>query len=1067
MTKRFVLSTLFLLLGIVSVLAQGRKVTGTVIYSADKEPVVGAYVEVLGTKIVVTTDVNGKFVIADAPATSAKVRVRYIGLKTVETALVPNMTVELEEEATALEETMVVAFGQAKKAAFTGSAAVLDASKITATQTANVTDAFSGQVAGVQAIKTTGRPGEGSSIYIRGIGSFSASNAPLYIVDGNPYAGDIAAINPQDIASMTVMKDAAANALYGARGANGVIIITTKKGQRGDARVTFDAKWGSNSKATREYEVMTNANTYMETLYQAMYNSRYDQLIGSMDPARAAQQANLYVNQNIFSSTGLGVGYQMYAIPEGQNFIGMNGRVNPGATLGNVIDGYYYTADDWGKELIKNGNLRQEYNLNVSGGTEKVDYLVSFGYIDDNGIIPKSGFERFTLRAKNDYRLKDWLRGGVNVNFTHYKYNDPDGQSGTGSSSNVFYVANNIAPIYSLYVRDASGRIMYDSKGFPVYEYGDRTSSAVRRSFMPGSNPGSDLNLDQNYALSNILDGNVYAEADIYHGLKARVSYNYFIDDSRINSLVNPYYGQYSYMGGTVSVGHQRQTSTNLQTLLTYKETFRDKHTLDLLLGHELYSNKIASLSGQKNNIFKDDVPELDNAISNPYTSSSVNSYATQGIFFRGQYDYMERYFTSFSIRADGSSRFNPNGGKRWGTFWSIGGAWLISREDFFKAKWVDLLKVKASFGEQGNDNIGNYYAWSNQYQIVDVNDQVAITQGYTANPNISWEKSRNFNIGLDFELFKGRLTGTIEWFNRQTSDMLYARPMALSNGISMMWTNIGSVANRGLEIDLNGVLFRTKDVNIAMNVNATSLKNKIISLAPELHGRYIDGSYLRREGGPMYNMYLREWAGVDPATGQATWWKDITDTDGKVIGQEKTTKWDEATQREQGDVMPTMYGGFGVNANFYGFDFNINFAYQVGGRMYDSGYANLMHNGNTGAGENWHRDILRAWTPENVNTDVPRLSADATASYGNYTSTRFLISSNYLSLNNISIGYTIPQRYLKRLKIDRLRLYCAASNVALWAHRDGVDPRRAFLSNGNSEYSLIRTISGGISVDF
>lgn len=1066
MTKRILLFMAFLIIGM-SLMAQDRKIVGSVVFQTDDEPVIGATVEVVGTKIATTTNVEGKFELAKVPSTAKSIKVTYIGMRPAIATIKPNMHISLEEDANRLDEVMVVAFGSAKKSAFTGSAAVVGSEKLKNVQTSNITDALSGQVAGVQAMKSTGRPGSGSSVYIRGIGSFVASNQPLYIVDGAPYAGDIAAINPQDIESMTVQKDAAANALYGARGANGVIIITTKRGKSKDAQVSIDAKWGVSSKATKDYEVIGSPFTYMETLYKAMYNARYDQLSPTMSAAQAQIEANKYVNKNIFSDTGLGVGYKMFSVPAGQNFIGINGRVNPAATLGYNDGKYFYTSDNWRDELLDSHNLRQEYNASISGNTERNNYYISLGYIDESGLIPKSGFERYTARVKNDYNVKEWLRVGANVSFTHYKYSDPDGQSGSGESSNVFYVANNIAPIYSLYVRDASGNIMRDSKGYPIYEYGDRTSSNARRSFLAGSNPASALNLDNSYALSNILDGSAYAEADlILKGLKGRLSYNYFVDDSRINNLVNKYYGQYSYMGGIIAVSHQRQTSTNLQWLLTYKNTFAEKHTVDVLFGQEYYRMNIMVLSGQKTNMFSDEIPELGNAISNPVTNSYVNKYATQGTLFRAQYDYMEKYFGSFSFRRDGSSRFSKD--SRWGSFWSIGGGWLINRESWFDAKWVDLLKFKVSYGEQGNDNIGNYYAWATQYGITDVNDNISLEQSYVGNPNLTWETSRNFNIGVDFNLFRNRLNGSIEYFNRQTDDMLYARPVSLSNGIGSVLMNIGSVRNRGVELDLNGVAVDNwNGLTVSLNFNATALKNQIVELAPELNGSYIDGSYIKRESGPMYSMYLPKWAGVDPETGVATWWQDVTDAQGNVTGRQKTTNWESATYYEIGDVMPDVYGGFGISATWKGIDLSLSFAYQWGGQMYDSGYASLMHNGTSSAGMNWHRDILKAWTPENRNTDVPRLCGDASSSFGNYLSDRFVISSDYLSLNNITLGYVLPALWTKKAKLDRVRVYFQADNLALFSKRNGVDPRRSFTTSSNSEYSVLRTVSGGITIDF
>lgn len=1067
MTKRIWLFATFAFMCILGAVAQGRKVTGTVVIAADNEPAIGAKIEVVDSKIVTVTNFDGQFTLEDVPVSAKKVRVSYMGMATQEVAIRNNMHVLLEEDVQALKDVMVVAFGTAKKSAFTGSAAVIDAEKIANVQTSNVTNALSGQVAGVQTTKSSGRPGEGANVYIRGIGSFSASNSPLYIVDGSPYAGDIAAINTQDIASITVMKDAAANALYGARGANGVIIITTKKGERGDAKVSVDAKWGTNRRGIKNYEVMRNPNAYMETLYQAMYNNRYNQLSATLSPEKAAAQANQYVNENIFKNQGMGVGYQMYTIPMGQNLIGTNGRINPNATLGYANGNYFFTPDNWEDELLNSGNLRQEYSASISGGNEKNDYFLSLGYIEDTGIIPKSGFERFTSRIKNDYRVKDWFRVGENVSFTHYTFSDPADQSGSGTTGNAFYMSNTIAPIYSLYVRDAQGNILRDKQGHIVYEFGDNTTSNVYRAFAPGANPGADLALNKSYAQSNIFDGTIYAEADLVEGLKARVSYNYFVDDTRINQTTNKYYGQYSYMGGIVSAAHQRTTNTNFQQLLTYRHSFADKHNVDLLLGHELYTLTGSTISGSKTNMFNNDVAELGNAISNPQASSSTDYYATEGILFRGQYDYMEKYFGSVSFRRDGSSRFAKD--KRWGNFWSLGAGWLINRESFLReVKWIDLLKLKASFGEQGNDAVGGYYPWTSQYSIVDINDQISLTKVTEGAEDLTWETSRNFNCGVDFSFFGYRLNGSVEFFNRQTLDMLYARPMAISNGIGSLLTNIGSVRNMGLEIDVNGkVIENWNGLNVNANANITFIKNKILSLSPELGGSYVSGNYMRREGGSMYNIYMRRWAGVDPETGAAQWWKDVKDAQGNVTKTEKTTVWSEATETELGDVMPKAYGGFGLNASWRGVDFGITFAYQFGGKMYDSGYASLMHNGTNSAGMNWHKDILNAWTPSNRDTDVPVLNTAATSSYDNALSDRFLISSNYLSLNNISVGYTLPKKFVQRARLDKVRLYFVADNVALWSKRNGLDPRQSLISGNNSEYSILRSLSGGISVDF
>ena len=467
-------------------------------------------------------------------------------------------------------------------------------------------------------------------------------------------------------------------------------------------------------------------------------------------------------------------------------------------------------------------------------------------------------------------------------------------------------------------------------------------------------------------------------------------------------------------------------------------------------------------MSGSKQKVYNPNIVELNNAINTPSANSSTANYATAGFLFRAQYDYLEKYFASASFRRDASSRFHPD--NRWGNFWSVGLGWLMNKESFLQnTSWIDMLKFKISYGAQGNDNIGNYYAYLDQYTVSNSNNDFALALSYKGNKDITWETSHSFNTGFDFEFFKGRLSGTVEYFSRKTTDMLYNKPMNASAGYASIPMNVGSMTNKGVELDLNGLLIETNDLTWRMNFNLTHFKNTINELDPSLNGEMISGSYIYREGESRYQFYLRKYAGVDE-NGVAQYYKDITDVEGNVTGQEKTTDAPNATRYATGDILPKVYGGFGTSLNAYGFDFSISFAYQLGGRMYDNGYASLMNSG-TDPGQNWHKDILKAWTADNKGSNIPRLSA--TDQYANYLSDRFLTKSDYLSINSITLGYTLPKSWVRSLNISSLRVYMSADNVALFSKRKGFDPRQSYTTASADVYSPIRAISGGLSLSF
>ena len=985
--------------------------------------------------------------------------ISFIGMQSQEVKIKPNVKVVLTSDSEQLEEVMVVAYGTAKKSAFTGSAATIKNEKITSRQTSNVTNALAGQVAGVQTTSSTGQPGKDATVRIRGIGSISASNTPLYVVDGVPYDGEISAISTSDIESMTVLKDAASNALYGARGANGVILITTKRGKTGDARVTFDAKWGVNKRGIPSYETVSDPGKFYEMAYSAIYNADLKGYAAAGDLA----SANAYANKTMLSSSYLG--YQVFTVPNGEQLIGMDGKLNPNATLGYSDGTYYYKPDNWSDELFEN-NLRQEYNLSVSGANDKMNYYMSAGYLDDQGIVPNSGFQRYSARLKADYQVKPWLKMSGNISFTHYDSREQDTESGT-SNANAFYAANIMGAIYPMYIRDAEGNIMIDNRGFQRYDYGSDTNFQ-RKNVIPNANPLASYMLDLMKYSGDVVSGKWSADIDIWGGIKAKINIGIDANNVRSTDLVNPFYGQYSEtsgVGGIVSVSTQRTFSTNQQYLLTYNKTFNHIHNLDVLAGHENYNYKYQYLYGSREKIYNPNLPELNNGIMNQSNASYSQSYATEGWLFRVQYDYDGKYFGSASYRRDGSSAFHPD--NRWGNFWSVGAGWLMNKESFLENQnWIDMLKFKISYGLQGNDNLlymndyRNYQPYMDQYTLTNNNSDFATTLYYKGNQDITWETSHSFNTGFDFAFWKGKLSGSIEYFSRKTTDMLYFKPVASSMGYSRFPENVGSMINRGVELDLNSNIFDTKDLTWDINFNLTHFKNKVLELAPELNGQLIDGSRIYREGESMYQLYLPKYAGVDPETGESLW----TLTEPNEKGETTTTSYSEASSHRfmTGDILPKVYGGFGTSLTFKGFDFSIAFAYQLGGRILDYTYQSLMSTNAQGSA--WHVDMLNAWTPENKNTNVPRMNVNDI--YVSYSSDRWLTSSNYLSLQNITFGYTLPKNWTRKLQVEGVRLYFVADNVALLTARKGLDPRQGYVASDNV-YSPIRTISGGISLNF
>lgn len=1055
----------------VSVQAQNLQVSGTVTSSEDFGPMSGVTVAVQGTALGTITGDDGTYSIK-VPG-DASLTFSFIGYETTTIAVDGKKTINvvLDPESELVDEILVQAYGTVTRAQFVGASTQVAGEKIAEKAVSNITNALSGVTAGLQVVNGSGQPGSGAAIRIRGVGSINGGTTPLYIVDGAPAeSGVLNLINSKDIESMTVLKDAAATAIYGARGANGVIMITTKGGSNASKNVVnFEAKVGRTSRGVPNYDVMTDPAMYYETVYKALYNSQA--YLG-----KSAADSYAFADANFLTQQG--VGYQIYTVPDGQLLIGRNFKLNPNATLGYGDGTYFYTPDNWEKETLNEGNLRQEYNLSVSGGDEKTQYYMSGSYLNDPGLVDGSGFERYTIRAKVESQVKKWMKAGVSVAYTYANVKSPSYQTTWGSTANVFYASNMMAPIYPFYVRNddgtAGGTIKVDENGYKVYDAGT-TTNFTRPGSAPRGNHAINLLIDDDFNVRDNVSANAFINLTPVRGLTltARIAPEIF--NSSSSSLSNPFYGSITTQGA-VSKSADREFAINQSYLANYKLTINDDNKLELLGGFESYYIKDTSMGASNDHLFDPFTAELSNAYgvqpASNMMSSNTDEYSTQGFMGRLQYDLFERYFFNATVRHEASSIFSAD--KRWGTFGSVGAAWLVTEEDFLNnADWIDELKIKASYGTQGNDQIGTWHAYLDRFNVAYNSEtgEYSKTLSSKGNKDLTWEAQKLFNVGTEFSMFNNRFNGSVDYFSRTNSDMLFSVPMPPSAGYSSIRQNVGSVVNRGVEVELGYQILNKKNLNWRVDGNMTYIDSEIKEL-PEYTkatGGIKSSSYILKEGGSLNQAYMRKWAGVDPATGEGLYYIDPDNGN-----MNTTSDYTQAKEADLGDMSVKFYGGFSTTLEAYGFDFSAQFAYQLGGQSYDGGYEELMHTGKQ-VGRNWHMDILNAWTPENTNTDVPRICSSD--DFDQDISSRFLVSSNYLSLNNITLGYTLPVKITKKAQISKMRVYVSGDNLALWSARKGFDPRQSqnatstgmaiSTSSGNFVYSQMKVMSAGLSLTF
>ncbi len=1060
--KSILVSLLLVVAG--QAVAQSPGEIGGVITDEAGEPVVGAYVQLKGSGEGVVTDVDGHFTFPKAKKGETLV-VKYIGMETQTVKANSQMRVRLVSSDQKLDEVLVVAFGQQKKSSFTGSAGVVKSEVLEKKQLTNVFSGLQGEIAGVQMTNTSGDPTSTPSFAIRGFGSINAGTSPLIIVDGAPYDGGWNNLNPNDVESVTVLKDAASNALYGARGANGVIMITTKQGKADRSVITFDAKWSANSRATVDYDRITDPAQYYETYYKALYNYNV------RDKGMSAYDAHVAANNTIGGTgdTG-GLGYIVYSVPDGEYLIGSNGRLNPNATLGNRVmnNGQIYTLypDDWVKEAFRTG-LRQEYNFSVNGGGTKSTFYASLGYLNNQGIVYNSDFERYTARIKADYQARKWLKVGGNVNYTHTDQNDV-----SSGSQTVFDMTTNFAPIYPVYLRDGEGNIMTDGNG-KMYDYGDGTNGSQRPTQLdPARNFLQADKLNTNNTYTNVFTLNGFADITPMEGLKVTLNGTVTDNEWHTTNTIQPFYGNTAttYPGGYVYKAAYQTYTLNFQQIVNYTKQF-GKHNVTAMIGHENYKYKYSYLTGDKQNMFSYfGSQELDGAVTEISASSNTTDYNTEGYFARAMYDYDSKYFLQASYRRDASSRFHPD--HRWGNFYSVGGAWIMSKESWFDVSWVNNLKLKASWGQQGNDNIGNF-RYTDTYYLSNFNGQVSLVLNTVGNKNITWETNSNFNVGVEFDILKSRISGSVEYFSRKTTDMLTFVSVPMSGGYAGSYENVGDMTNRGVEFDLHFNPIRTKDFSWMINVNATHYKNKVTKLDDEDKGNvldghpgYVNGNYFVGEGLPLHTFRLKKYAGVT-ADGESSWYV-LDESTGELT---TTTQSSKASYFNCGSSDPTLYGGLSTSLSYKGFDLSVTFNYSLGGKAMDWGYQAMMKNPSTGiTGFAIHKDQLNAWSETNTSSDIPRFqyAVKDNDTSSNATSDRFLTNASTLTLQNINLGYNFPKNLVQRLGLSNLKVYVSGDNLYYWSKRKGFDPRSSFSGSASATgYSQARTITGGVTLQF
>lgn len=1014
----------------------------------------GATVQPVGGGNGTATDVDGNFSL-NVSNSVKYLRVSYVGYKTQQVPANDGVRVALVSEDNALDEVMVVAYGTTKKTSFTGSAEAMTSKKLELRPVSSATKALEGNVAGLQISSSSGQPGSTPDIHIRGFGSINASSQPLYVVDGIPYDGSIASINPSDIESMTVLKDASASALYGARGANGVIMIQTKKGAEGKPSVNWRSTFGWSSRANKRYQNV-DQKEFVQLTYEAIRNGFVFDNGMDWAEAEAEARASLGAENNLRSNF-----YNPF-----KNYT-WDTIIDP-ATGQVRADAQSAWNEDWYDSVARNNAFRTEHQLSVSGGNQSSKYMLSLGYLNEDGILKTTNFQRYNARVNLESQVTDWFKTNINATLAHSKSNFSD-YDGT-STSNVWYTAQFINPLLPVYLRDKDGNIINDETGSPEYDWNE---TGYRPGNLSDFNSLGSLLLDKAYTgrdVAGLRTGMVFGSDlptyGIFQGLKFAMNFGVDYNNDERMMYMNSKHGNQANSGGLLYKYNFRTQSYTFNQLLTWTRSFGENN-FDVLFGHEWYAYQYNYLEASKKNLV-DGIFELRPGTTINSADSYEDNYRINSWLGRFNYNWANRYYFSASLRRDASSRFFKD---NWtGTFWSMGANWRISSENFMKdVKWVNNLNLKASYGEQGNDNImsganQNYYAWQSLYDLYFANANLkgAIISSLE-NKEISWEKSGNMNIGLDGQFFNNRLKLNIDWYYKKTTDMLLNYPMALSTGFSGYNANVGDMRNQGIEIELGITPVRTEDFEWNINLMGNTISNKVLKLTKE-SPEIITGVYSIKEGYPIYTFLMAKSAGVDPATGAQLYWTyDHLDDNDNPVGEYITSDYEVANSHKYylGSRMPDLYGSVGTDLTYKGISLSILTTYSIGGKVYDGLYnssMNLWYLSST-----WNKAALRRWQKPGDVTDVPRIEIAAAQANND----RYLIDASYFAIKNITLSYTLPATILQKAHLRGARIFGSVDNLALWTHLDGMDPQYNFSGSTDYSYTPNKTIQVGFELNF
>lgn len=1047
MKKTLLVSIFLWLTALVPLLAQDRAISGKVT-TEDGSTLPGVNIAIKGTTKGTTTDADGGFKLSVAP--SGVLVVSSVGYTTQEVRVGNRsvVNISLQSNTSQLDEVIVTTFGTAKKASFTGSSASIGAEKLGVRPITNIGQALEGIAAGVTTTSTGGQPGSSPAVRIRGFGSISSSNDPLYVVDGVPYSASIANLNNDDIQSITVLKDAASTALYGARAANGVVMITTKKGLNGKNSINIKYTKGFNSRALPEYDRVGPAD-YYPLMWEANRNNL---------AYRAANPVAI-ATANSTASAGLGAilgtGYNVYNVPFAQ-LVGTDGKLNPSAQM-------IYSPDDlnWEKAVMRQG-IRDEVNANFSGSNGKTDYFLSVSYLNDKGYQIKSDYDRFTARLNVNSQMNSWFKVGANMNTTVTTSNQSTADGGT-SFVNPFFFTRGMAPIYPIHAYDPKnpGSFLMNEDGRRLYDYGNLSALGLsNRPQYGGRHVIAETELNENFFRRNLLGGRTYAEVTFLKDFK--FTSNVGVDITNANSIVfgNPEIGD-GAPAGRASNSFENITNYNLSQLLTYNHTF-GKHNVDALVGHENYNLASNSLDGSRSQQILDGNYELINFTTTTNLTSQYDMRRVEGYFSRLNYDYDSKYFVSFSARRDGSSKFYQD--KRWGTFYSASAAWRLDQEDFIKQfSFIDNLKLRSSWGQTGNDGGISNYAWQPLYALGWNNaTEPGILQSSLGSKSLEWETNTAFDVAVEFGLFKNRLSGTIEYFNRQSTNLIFAVPLPLSVGIGTETRNIGSMYNKGIELQLGYDVIRSKDFNWHIDLNATRLENKITKM-PSESKEIIDGTKKLKEGSSLYDYWLREYKGVNPETGAAEYRAiSYVPSSSRITasGDTLTNNISNARFGYNGSSIPDLTGSVNTSISYKGFSLTALMVYQVGGKIYDGAYASLMGSGYHSAK---HVDLLKRWVNPGDITDVPRMDNGRTADF-NAVSDRWLIDGSFMNIRTVTLAYRLPKSVLNKFKIDNANVYMSGENFFMLSRRSGMNVQQNFGGTTSNVYSPAKSLVLGLS---